>query len=158
MLAAKQPIRCRYCSKEYTKQGVWLAKHEETCQERSHNHKLVSFLPTARNIPHDNILNHFNLSICERESTGSDSTCESGALLDTAFFALPTNARKANRSEFSSFRNTTSMFLKNYKNNFSICELNINAIKEKFEDIKFMLNDYFVDIFVLNKNQIRQPR
>ena len=96
---AKVVFKCRYCSKEYTQNGKWLAKHEENCSKQQPNKRTIAFLPTARNIPSNDFLSGFNISICHSNL----DLDKSGSLLDDAFSVPCSNSEKANRSDLKSF-------------------------------------------------------
>ena len=100
--AAKLSFECQYCSKEYSTNGTWLAKHEKTCIKRPQ----FVILPSARNIPSDlcdNILDDFNISV-DNSTSESDNSC---ALLDIAFTSTHRSKVKADRSEFVTFESNT---------------------------------------------------
>ena len=134
--------KCQYCGKEYKIIGKCLANHEKICPNK------VVFLPSARNIPNSSFLNGFNISSMD---SNLDTSCSP---LDSAFSITHQSKEKAFRSDFVSFESNVSSFCSNYKNKFSISELNINSVRNKFEYIKFILNKQLVDIFVLNESKL----
>lgn len=148
--SAKSVFKCNYCPKTFVNNGKCKANHEESCPNRQPNQREIVFLPSARNIPSNDLLTGFNISVCH-------SSCEldkSGSPLDEAFSVHCSSSEKAKRSDLKSFEANVLSFFSNYKNKFSIAELNINSLRNKFDSLKFILNKQLVDVFVLNETKL----
>ena len=61
-----------------------------------------------------------------------------------------------NGNSINAFEHDVFNFLSDYKGKFAIGYLNINSVFDKFSDIKFILNNQLLDIFVIAESKLDQ--
>ena len=134
---------CKNCSKQYTYKGSF-DRHLANCNPATQTEP-----PFTQNFTSNSATNLKNASFSQNSDEGDLDE------LNCAFISSKQPKNATNSYDYaSSFKSKVEEFLNTHKSSVKISQLNINSIKNKLDEIKFLLAKQLVDILVINETRL----
>jgi hypothetical protein len=134
---------CNNCSKQYTYKGSF-DRHLANCNPATQTEP-----PFTQNFTSNSATNLKNASFSQNSDEGDLDE------LNCAFISSKQPKNATNSYDYaSSFKSKVEEFLNTHKSSVKISQLNINSIKNKLDEIKFLLAKQLVDILVINETRL----